>query len=97
MAKYFLYGNGGGINKVIEEMNNSPRYFSSIKDALVEVAEEISRWGTPISAKEDLNVCFYGYDKRINKNVYMITTTKYGNEIYSHPVFAKYMVDLEEK
>lgn len=96
MAKYFLYGNGGGIDKVIDDMNNSPHYFYSIKDALAEVAEEISRWGNPISIKEDLSVCFYCYDDRINKNVYMITTTKFGDKTYPHPIFAKYLVDLEE-
>ena len=96
MAKYFLYGNGGGIDKVIEEMNNSPHYFHSIKDALAKVAEEVSLLGDSISLKEDLSICFYSYDDRINKNVYMITTTKYGDKTFSHPVFVKYLIDLEE-
>ena len=64
--KYFKYGNIGGIGRVIDrEINPNSGYYDSLIDLLEsEVYSEHTIEGFRIKR--------YGFDDRLNKNVYMV-------------------------
>lgn len=92
--RFFLYGNGGGIDKVKKELANPVETFESIKDACVALIEQRMN----AFSIEDLYIQYYGYDERIEKDVYLIATSRYGEENYikKHgcPQFISYMVTV---
>lgn len=92
--KFFIYGNGGGINKVIEELDNPKETFESLK----EVFETIVRRYFGLLDIEDLSIKYYCYDDRIKKDVYMVVTNRYGDENYIKkykcPQFVSYLVSV---
>ena len=88
--RYFIYGNSGGIGKVIEELQHpEPEHvFKYISDILRHIS---NRFECDI---EDLSIEYYDYDFRLQKYVYMICTTKCGYETYDYPQFASFMVEI---
>ena len=92
--KFFIYGNGGGIDKVKEELKNPKETYESIK----EVFEEIKRRYANLLDIDDLSVKYYGYDARIGKDVYMVVTNKCGKENYIKkyecPQYVSYLVSI---
>ena len=92
--KFFLYGNGGGIDKVKEELKNPKETFSTLKEAF----EEIVRRYSGFLDIRDLHIQYYYYDSRIEKEVFIVTTSRYGNEDYIKkcgcPQFVSYMVTV---
>lgn len=90
--KFFIYGNGGGINKVKEELNNPKETFSNIKEVFEKIKE---RYGNLLDVI-DLSVKYYCYDDRIEKDVYMVVTDRCGDvdyiEKYKCPQFISYLV-----
>lgn len=90
----FIYGNAGGIDRVKDKINNPQETFDTIKEACMAVVKQYNN----MFALEDLYVRYYGYDERINKDVYLITTNRYGEENYikkyGHPQFVSYMVSI---
>lgn len=92
--KFFIYGNGGGIDKVKEELKNPKETYESIK----EVFEEIKRRYGNLLDIDDLSVKYYSYDARIEKDVYMVVTNKCGKENYIKkykcPQYVSYLVSI---
>lgn len=90
----FIYGNGEGIDRVKDEINNPQETFKTIKEACIAV---VKRYNNMFNL-EDLYIRYYGYDKRINKDVYLIITSRYGEENYIKkygcPQFVSYMVSI---
>ena len=92
--KFFLYGNGGGIDEVKKELKHPKETFKTIK----EVFEEIKRRYGDFLDIEDLSVKYYCYDDRIEKDVYMVVTDRCGKEDYIKkykcPQFVSYLVNV---
>ena len=76
--KFFIYGNGGGIDEVKKALKNPKETFNTIK----EVFEAIKRRYGDLIYIDDLSVKFYCYDDRIDKDVYMVVTNRCGKEDY---------------
>lgn len=91
--QYFLYGNSGGIDGVIEALSHPKTTYKTIKDALDFIAEN-----TGFDVHE-LYVHWYGYDDRIKKDVYMIGVGATDNvdflQEYGCPQFVSYMVEVD--
>jgi len=92
--RFFLYGNSGGIDNVKKELSNPKETFETIKDACAALVEQrLNAFDI-----EDLHIRYYGYDKRIEKDVYLIATSRYGKEDYIKkygcPQFVSYMVTV---
>lgn len=91
--KFFIYGNGGDIDEVKEELNSPKETFASIKEVFVKIKE---RYGNLLDI-EDLSIKYYCYDDRIGKDVYMVVTNRCGKENYikkyKYPQFVSYMVN----
>lgn len=92
--RFFLYGNSGGIYRVKDELANPKETFATIREACMAVVER----NHDMFDIEDLFIKYYGYDERIEKDVYMITTSCYGDEDYikeyGYPQFVSYMVSV---
>lgn len=89
--KLFLYGNSGGIGEVIEEISNNPTTYDTLYGAYASLVEKHEHG----FAIEDLSCRYYTYDDRLDKQVYIICTDKYFDEIYSSPQFVSFMVELD--
>ena len=94
IPKYFIYDNSGGIDKVIHELNNSPKLFRTLDDVLNHIVYRYNN----LYAKSDLYITQYSYDERINKTVYIITATKSRNCDYIKEFgslqFVSYLVEV---
>ena len=92
--KFFIYGNGGGIDEVKKALKNPKETFNTIK----EVFEAIKRRYGDLIYIDDLSVKFYCYDDRIDKDVYMVVTNRCGKEDYikkyKYPQFISYLVNV---
>lgn len=92
--KFYLYGNGGGIDKVIEDISNSPKTYASLKEIMFELKE---RYFNQFDIY-DLCIQYYCYDNRLNKDVYIVTTSRMGEEDYIQkcgcPQFISFMISL---
>lgn len=92
--KFFIYGNSGGIDKVIEELDNPKETFRSLKEVLLAIKEEYDNAFTI----EDLSISYYTYDERIGKDVYIVATNQYDDEDYIEeygcPQFVSYLVAI---
>lgn len=92
--RYFVYGNSGGIDKVQEELKNPKETFGSI----IEVFEAIKNKHGAMFDIRDLNIIHHCYDPRIDKDVYMITTNRYGKDdyikLYRNPQFISFLVEV---
>lgn len=103
--RLFAYGNCGGIGRVIKDIeliensdiNNNhkdvPETFSSIREVFNYI---ISEFEGDILSMDNLYLKYYGPDKRINHNVYMVVTDNYNGKQEVPPVFLKYVIDLDE-
>lgn len=96
--RYFTYGNSGGIDNIKKELSNPKVTFDSIKEMLFEVSRRYQdAWGVLFDI-EDLSIRYYGYDERIEKDVYMICTNRHGDknfiEMYGCPQFVSYFVTV---
>ena len=100
--KLFLYGNSGGIGGVIEEISNNHKIYmeeisnnhktyDTLYGAYSSLVEDNGR-GFAIG---DLSCRYYAYDDRLDKQVYIICTDRYFNEVYSSPQFVSFMVELD--
>lgn len=91
---YLLYGNSGGIDLVKKSIERKENVYDSLLDALKYAAD------TPLCSFgiNDLSVKYYGYDPRINKEVYVILTNRCGKENYikkyGTPQFVFFMVEV---
>ena len=94
IPKYFIYDNGGGIDKVIYELNNSPKLHNTLDDVLNYIVYRYNN----LYSKSDLYIHQYSYDKRINKTVYMITATRSKNcdyiKEFGSPQFVSYLIEV---
>lgn len=94
--RLFTYGNSGGIDCVIKNINNNPKTYNSIADVLNSVLEE----NKGFINLQDLSIKYYCKDERIGKTVYIITTDRYGDEDYIReyfsPRYVRYLIDLDE-
>ena len=94
MAKYYIYGNSGGIDEVLKDIKRPKKTFSSIKDVFEHIVRE---YGGFVSM-EELSVRYYGYDDRLEKDVYLIGTSRCGSENYIKkygcPQFIRFMICL---
>ena len=92
--KFYLYGNGGGIDKVIEDISNSPKTYASLKEVMFELKE---RYFNQFDI-HDLAIQYYCYDNRLNKDVYIVATSRLGKEDYIQkygcPQFISYMISF---
>lgn len=92
--KLYLYGNGGGIDKVIEDISNSPKTYGSLKEVMFELKQ---RYFNQFELN-DLAIKYYAYDGRLRKDVYMITTSRMGDEDYIQEYgchqFLSFMISL---
>ena len=93
-TKYMIYGNSGGINEVVEKIKLPTDTFGSIKAVYEEL---VKRYPGSFSV-DDLCLRYYGYDDRINKDVYIIGTGRQGDvdcyEKFGYPQFVCYMIQL---
>lgn len=92
MCKYFIYGNDGCIDDVIDGLqNNYGLRFSTLYDVFDYVEKH-----SMFIKKDDLSLKYYCYDSRINKRVFMICTNRCGKENYikkyGHSCFAGYFL-----
>ena len=91
---FFIYGNSGGIDKVMQELRNPKETFGS----LTELFEAIKDKRGAMFDIKDLNIIYYCYDPRIDKEVYMITTNRYGEEdyirLYGNPQFLYFLIEV---
>ena len=87
---YLLYGNSGGICKVQKQIENRENVYTSLLDALKAVAD------TPLHLfdVEDLSIEDYGYDPRLDKEVYIILAKRFRDVTYSPPAFVSFMVEV---
>ena len=89
-CRYFIYGNSGGINEVINDLKN---YKGLRFRTLNEVFDYIANNSMGMK-KEDLTIKHYCYDNRINKEVFMVCTNRFGKDNYikkyGHTIFAGY-------
>lgn len=94
---FFIYGNAGGIDEVIKELANpNKKTFKSLES----VFKHLIKKNHDAFTMEDLSVRFYGYDERINKNVYMISTSNYeymSTRIIGFKMFINYLVEIKEE
>ena len=92
--RLYLYGNGGGIDRIIEDISNSPKTYGSLKEVMFELKE---RYYNQFDI-HDLFIQYYGYDNRLNKDVYIIVTSQMGEEDYVQkygcPQFVSYLISL---
>ena len=95
---FFIYGNSGGIDEIKRQLNApNKRTVSTLK----EVFENISKQHEGAVSVNDLSIIYYGYDPRIDMDVYTVTTNRYGSEDYmkkyKHPQYIGFFVMLENK
>lgn len=92
--RFFLYGNSGGIDKVKDNLVNPKETFETIKEVFETI---VKRYSGMLDIK-DLSIQYYCYDNRIEKDVYMVVTNKFGNENYIEkykcPQFISYLVNI---
>lgn len=92
--RYFIYGNSGSIYEVQEELKNPKETFGS----LMEVFEAIKKKHGDMVDVKGLNVTYHYYDPRIDKEVYVIRTNRYGHDdyikLYGLPQFIAYLVEV---
>lgn len=94
--KLYIYGAYGGIDKVINDIENAPEVFDTLEEVLKRaVCIYNSCFGI-----EDLSIQYYGYDDRLKHTVYIICTGRMGEEDfikeYGKPQFVFYLINLEE-
>lgn len=106
--RLYTFGNGGGIDSVIEDIKDNPKTFNSIDKVLDFIANDINDfYDKPVLYKKDLSIEYYAKDERLGKGangygrtVYIVCTSKFDNEdyikIYGVPQFVKYLIDLDE-
>ena len=94
MSKYFMYGNSGGICEVIETLESNPPYYTTLKDCFQKLVTD--SWSA--FSIEDLSIKYHAFDERINKDVYMITTKRFGKtdyiKEYGTSQFFQYLIEL---
>lgn len=93
--RYFIYGNGGGIDKVKKDLENPKETFASLYDVFNAIKER----RISIPDVSCLSIKHHCYDPRIDKEVYVVTTDRQGNtdcvKKYGCPQFVSYLVEIE--
>lgn len=91
---YMIYGNSGGIHQVQAMIKSGTPVYSTLKEAL-EAAQDNVLHTYDVS---DLSIKYYGYDDRIDKDVYVILTRRCSNrdfiKMYGTPQFASYLIEV---
>lgn len=90
--KYFIYGNGGGITKTIEMMEIAEDTNEDTFRTIDEILNYLVFDSLGCFNKDNLQVVFYGFDARINKDVFMVTTNRFENRKFDVPQFVKFIV-----
>lgn len=89
--KYFIYGNSGGIDKVINDLENHKGLrFRTLEEVFNYIADNSMGM-----IKDDLSIKYWCYDKRIQKNVFMVSTNRFGKDNYikkGYTCFAGYFL-----
>ncbi len=76
--RYFIYGNSGGINEVINDLKNYKGLrFRTLNEVFDYIADNSKGM-----KKEDLSIKHWCYDDRIEKDVFMVSTNKFGKDNY---------------
>jgi hypothetical protein len=75
----YAYGNSGGIDDVKKRLINPPyfKFYNCLYD-LIHTLTNISYFGNSIKAYKDLSIKHYGYDDRLNKQIFMVTANHSG-------------------
>jgi hypothetical protein len=91
--KYIIFGNGGSVDETMKLIKNPKETFNSINDIFDHLVD--TRMGLN---KRDLFLSHYCFDSRFQKEVYIITCAKQGNENYMRkyhwPQFLSYVVQV---
>jgi hypothetical protein len=87
---YLLYGHCGGITTVQKFIEDRQNVYPTLLDALKSVADSQLR---SFDVK-DLSIKYYCYDPRIKKEVFIILTRRFRDEMYTNPQFVSYMVEV---
>ena len=82
MKRYFKYDNSGGIQSVIDRVIDCN---SGYYESLIDLLQSCTRKGIT-----NLRIVFYGYDKRLQKQVYMVT----GNHSGFKNQFVSYFIEV---
>ena len=90
--KYFIYGNGRGITKTIEMMEIAEDTNEGTFRTIDEILNYLVFDSLGCFNKDNLQVVFYGFDTRINKDVFMVTTNRFENRKFDVPQFVKFIV-----
>lgn len=87
--RLYLYGNSGGIGKVIEDINNNPVTYNSIVEVFNAIIDDWTNLvGKQVIDYNGLSLFYYGYDSRLCRNVYIIMNNSCE--------FMNFMIDLDE-
>lgn len=90
MSRFYMYGNSGSIFDVVNDIKNNPMTFDSIVEALAHLNQSKTR-SNPWELRNtihDFAVRWYGFDPRIERNVYIITD--------KDGWYQSYLIDLDE-
>lgn len=94
---FFIYKNNGGICAVQEKLTNLTKedVFDSIEEIFTKIVTEDYK---DCVRYEDLSIHYYSYDDRIDKEVFMVVTNRFGDEDYlkkyNCPQFVYYLVEV---
>ncbi len=93
--RFYVYGNSGGIGKVLQDLSHKPKTYGSVEEALNAIQKKHAQY----LDMHNLHVEYYTYDNRLEKDVFMITTDRFGDEDYiatcGTPQFVAYMIAVD--
>ncbi len=108
--KYFLYEELNGIEntkmRIINAIDTGKNVFSSLHECFNHICKKYNCYkclteGHEINMinEEDLLIKYYGYDSRIDYDVYMVLTKRLGKENYIEkygtPQFIDFLIELK--
>lgn len=101
-GKWYLYNNHGSINDVKKFLDdaelgkaNSAKLFDNVNHCLDFMA---NMKHPDYLDKTDLSVKYYGHDDRINRDVFIMLTDRFGHDdyidMYGTPQFISFMIQV---
>lgn len=96
--RYFVYGVAGKIEKTKELVEIAKRTGKETYGTIEEVFDDLYNYynsDVVYFDKVNLGVSFYGYDTRLERDVFIVTTNRFLRENYNeHPQFLKFLIIL---
>ena len=80
-----------GYISLLTIISNNPKTYDSLYSAYSSIVEKHEH----AFDIEDLSCRYYAYDDRLDKQVYIICTDKYFDEVYFSPQFVSFMIELD--